>query len=110
MMPKSLCRAAVLLAGAALPALAETPAAAWPDPIGAPAEKMPLSAQSLLTDIAHAGERYVAVGARGVILVSDDGKDWHQADVPTRMTFTAVAAVDAQVWAVGHEGVIVHSA
>jgi len=98
----SLCIASV--------ASAETPAAAWPDPIAAPAESMPLSAQSLLLDVARAGERYVAVGARGVVLLSDDGRKWRQSSVPTRMTFTSVAAIDAQVWAVGHEGVIAHSA
>src|SRR4051794_13008861 len=104
-------RVFVLLASAALPALADTPPGpTWPDPIGAPAEMMPLTTQSLLTDVARSGERYVAVGARGAILVSDDAKAWRQANVPTRMTFTAVAAVDAQIWAVGHEGVIVHSA
>ena len=103
--------AGMLLAIAAIPvAAAETPASAWPDPIAAAAEPMPLTSQSLLTDVVRAGERYVAVGARGAVLVSDDGKNWHQAAVPTRMTFTAVAAVDAQVWAVGHEGVIAHSA
>ena len=89
---------------------APAPASVWPDPIGAPAETLPLSTQSLLLDVTKAGERYVAVGARGVVLLSDDGRKWRQSAVPTRMTFTAVAAVDAQVWAVGHEGVIAHSA
>jgi len=111
MSSRNSCRVFVLLACAALPALADTPPeTTWPDPIGAPAEALPLTTQSLLTDVARSGERYVAVGARGAILVSDDAKTWRQAKVPTRMTFTAVAAVDAQIWAVGHEGVIVHSA
>jgi photosystem II stability/assembly factor-like uncharacterized protein len=82
----------------------------WLDPAGAPAETMPLAAHSLLLDLARAGERYVAVGARGDILLSNDGKEWRQAQVPTRATFTAVTAVDAQIWAVGHDGVIAHSA
>ena len=104
-------RALPLLMAAALPAAADTPQpSAWPDPINAAAESLPLTSQSLLTDVARSGERYIAVGARGAILVSDDAKTWRQATVPTRMTFTAVAAIDAQVWAVGHEGVIVHSA
>jgi len=90
-------------------AFADTPASSWPDPITAPAETLPLTAQSLLLDMARSGEHYVAVGARGAVLLSDDGKTWRQAAVPTRMTFTAVAARDAQVWAVGHEGVIAHS-
>jgi photosystem II stability/assembly factor-like uncharacterized protein len=82
----------------------------WVDPISAPAEPMPLAAQSLLLDVARSGDRYVAVGARGNILLSDDGRAWHQSVVPTRTTFTAVTAVDAHIWAVGHDGVIAHSA
>jgi photosystem II stability/assembly factor-like uncharacterized protein len=85
-------------------------ASTWTDPIGAAAEVMPLAAQSLLLDVARSGEHFVAVGARGDVLLSDDGRAWRQSAVPTRTTFTAVAAVDAQVWAVGHEGVIAHSA
>jgi photosystem II stability/assembly factor-like uncharacterized protein len=82
----------------------------WIDPVAAPAESMPLAARSLLLDLARAGERYVAVGARGDILLSGDGKEWQQAQVPTRATFTAVRAIDANIWAVGHDGVIAHSA
>jgi photosystem II stability/assembly factor-like uncharacterized protein len=70
---------------------------------------MPLAARSLLLDVVRAGERYVAVGARGDVLLSDDGRAWRQSAVPTRTTFTAVTAVDANVWAVGHDGVIAHS-
>ena len=82
----------------------------WVDPVAAPAEMMPLAARTLLLDLARAGERYVAVGARGDILLSGDGQSWQQAQVPTRTTFTAVSAVDANIWAVGHDGVIAHSA
>jgi photosystem II stability/assembly factor-like uncharacterized protein len=71
---------------------------------------MPLASRSLLLDVAHSGERYVAVGARGNVLLSDDGRVWRQSAVPTRTTFTAVATVDANIWAVGHDGVIAHSA
>jgi photosystem II stability/assembly factor-like uncharacterized protein len=84
--------------------------AGWVDPVAAPAETMPLAAHSLLLDIARAGERYVAVGTRGDVLLSNDGKNWTQAQVPTRTTFTAVSAIDANIWAVGHDGVIAHSA
>ena len=82
----------------------------WVDPVAAPAEILPLAAHSLLLDLARAGERYVAVGARGDILFSHDGREWQQAAVPTRATFTAVSAIDANIWAVGHDGVIAHSA
>ena len=103
-------RALALSVCMASPALAaDAPASTWPDPIGAQAEALPLTAQSLVLDMAKSGEHYVAVGARGAVLLSEDGRSWRQAAVPTRMTFTAVTAVDAQVWAVGHEGVIAHS-
>ncbi|HTI94960.1 MAG TPA: YCF48-related protein, partial [Rudaea sp.] len=82
----------------------------WPDPVDSPAQIMPLASQSLLLGLAHTTNGYVAVGGRGDILVSTDGAQWQQAQVPTRSTLTAVAAVDANVWAVGHDGVIVHSA
>jgi photosystem II stability/assembly factor-like uncharacterized protein len=82
---------------------------AWTDPADARAEIMPLAAQSLLLGVVRSGEHCVAVGSRGQILQSGDGRDWKQVEVPTRLTFTAVAAVDAQIWAVGHEGIIVHS-
>ena len=73
---------------------------------------MPLAARSLLLDAATAGDRILAVGERGHVLISDDhGQSWIQAKVPTRSTLTAVAAADRQhAWAVGHDGVILHSA
>jgi photosystem II stability/assembly factor-like uncharacterized protein len=94
----------------ALPALAADPAAKWVDPATAPAEILPLASKSLLLDVARSGNRYVAVGARGTVLLSDDGTSWTQVETPTRSTLTAVAAVDAQIWAVGHDGMILHSA
>jgi len=92
------------------PSASTLPPATWIDPVSAAAEIMPLAAQSLLLDVVRSGERYVVVGARGNVLLSEDGRAWRQSAVPTRTTFTAVAAVDAQVWAVGHDGVIAHSA
>ena len=97
------------------PALAAAAGAApdaggWRDPATAPAEILPLARDTLALDIARSGDRYVAVGARGDILLSDDGSHWRQVEAPTRATLTAVAAIDAQVWAVGHDGIIVHSA
>ncbi len=82
----------------------------WVDPVGAPAEILPLAADSLTLAIAKSGDRYVAVGGRGQILLSNDGKTWTQSPIQTRTTFTAVTAIGANVWAVGHEGVIAHSA
>jgi photosystem II stability/assembly factor-like uncharacterized protein len=74
------------------------------------AELMPRAARSLILDIAESSDRAIAVGERGHILVSESRRDWRQvANVPTRSTLTAVAAVNNMAWAVGHEGVILHS-
>lgn len=101
-------------APAAAPAAASAaPAAAsvkWPEPVESKAELMPLVTQSLLLDMVESGNRAVAVGERGAVLLSDDRSNWRQvADVPTRATLTAVSAVGAKVWAVGRDGVILAS-
>src|SRR5688500_13031183 len=89
-------------------------AQAEPDPADAanqPAETAPLAAASLLLDLAVAGERLVAVGERGHVLLSDDrGSSWRQAkSVPTRIMLTAVFFIDAQYgWAVGHDETILN--
>jgi len=75
-------------------------------------ELAPLAAKSLLLDITRAGERLVAVGDRGHVLLSDDdGRTWRQVVVPTRAMLTGVSFGDAQHgWAVGHDGVILATA
>ncbi|HMN34816.1 MAG TPA: hypothetical protein PKE36_05310 [Chiayiivirga sp.] len=74
-------------------------------------EMMPLAvSRGLILDLAEAASRAVAVGDRGQILVSESRTEWRQvADVPTRATLTAVAAVGDAVWAVGHDGTILAS-
>lgn len=64
-----------------------------------------------LLDIARAGERLVAVGERGLVIVSDDeGESWRQAMVPVSATLTALSFASARKgWAVGHAGVILHT-
>ncbi len=77
------------------------------------AEVMPLAARSLLLDVQAMEGGYVAVGERGHVLLSPDGKQWKQPEgkaVPTRATLTAVASVGTLLWAVGHDAVIIHSA
>ncbi|GMV29195.1 MAG: hypothetical protein AMXMBFR59_13200 [Rhodanobacteraceae bacterium] len=86
------------------------PATTWPEPVTSAAELMPLVTQSLLLDLVESGNRAIAVGERGAIVVSDDRTNWRQiADVPTRVTLTAVASVGSKVWAVGRDGVILAS-
>ena len=64
------------------------------DPLLQTAEVMPLAEHSLLLDLARSGERLVAVGERGHVLMSSDGKTWTQsANVPVRSALTAVSAV-----------------
>lgn len=69
------------------------------------------AAHTVITSVASAGQRLVAVGARGVVLLSDDeGVTWRQVQVPVSVTLTAVNFVDAQYgWAVGHSGVVLHT-
>ena len=71
-----------------------------------------LASRSLLLDAVSDGNRIIAVGDRGHVLVSDDGGDlWTQVPVPTRSMLTAVAMPDSKnVWAVGHDAIILHSA
>ena len=82
------------------------------DSANQPAEIAPLAATSLLLDLAQAGERIVAVGERGHVLLSDDkGATWRQAkSVPTRVMLTAVYFADAEYgWAVGHDETILNT-
>lgn len=92
-----------------------SPGVAQVDPVEAanqPAEIEPLAATSLLLDLAQAGNRLVAVGERGHILLSDDqGATWRQAkSVPTRAMLTAVYFADTEYgWAVGHDETILNT-
>ncbi len=76
----------------------------------APAQAAP-GLHGVLLDITRAGDRLVAVGERGIVLLSDDnGVAWRQVTVPVGNTLTAVRFIDARRgWAVGHAGVVLHS-
>lgn len=67
--------------------------------------------RAVLLGLTRAGQRLVAVGERGIVLLSDDnGQRWRQAQVPVSVSLTAVQFVDDQRgWAVGHLGVVLHS-
>jgi photosystem II stability/assembly factor-like uncharacterized protein len=69
----------------------------------------PLVAESLLLDISQTDTKLVAVGERGHILLSSDGKQWSQAHVPNLSTLTAIDFVDNNGWAVGHDATILKS-
>lgn len=76
-----------------------------------PATKSVLASKSLLLDISPIGqEKLVAVGQHGHILLSSDGDQWHQANVPVQVTLTSVYFLNDQLgWAVGHDATILHS-
>lgn len=79
-------------------------------PAPKPAIQAPLADQSLMLDvIAHDGG-FVAVGARGHVLLSEDGRQWRQAQsVPVQATLTRVTGFGRRLWAVGHDAVILSS-
>jgi photosystem II stability/assembly factor-like uncharacterized protein len=62
--------------------------------------------------VTQAGSRLVAVGSRGVVILSDDaGLTWTQATVPVQSDLVAVHfPTRTHGWAVGHDGVVLHSA
>jgi photosystem II stability/assembly factor-like uncharacterized protein len=89
-------------------------AAAWsavPAALAQPAVQSPKALGAAMLAITRAGDRIVAVGERGTILLSDDdGKSWQQAQVPVRTSLTAVQFVNGKSgWAVGHLGVVLHT-
>ncbi len=105
-------RAAVL--AAALGPVLGNPlhAAATQPPSTRAAARLPQALQAPMLGLACAGNRQVAVGDHGVVLLSDDGgAQWRQArSVPVDVTLTAVSFADArQGWAVGHRGTVLHT-
>lgn len=86
--------------------------AAVGDVLSTPAMHAPQAEHAVLLDLAQAGARLVAVGERGIVLLSDDnGITWRQASVPVSVSLTAVQFVDARHgWAVGHGGAVLMSA
>lgn len=85
---------------------------AWSAPVGPaldrPAVAVHAPSQAVLLGAALAGARWVAVGERGLAVVSDDrGRTWRQARVPVSVTLTAVAFADDQRgYATGHGGTV----
>jgi photosystem II stability/assembly factor-like uncharacterized protein len=104
----TLALAAAWFGAAAVPATAALVA----DPMARPALMVAQPARAYLTGIARAGKRLVAVGERGIVVLSDDdGATWRQASVPVSVTLAAVQfPTPTQGWAVGHSGVVLHSA
>lgn len=81
-------------------------------PIGDAIERSAVSVhapeKAMLLGAAQAGGRVVAVGERGIVVLSEDGgRTWLQAETPTSVTLTTVRFADPMHgWAVGHGGVV----
>lgn len=83
-----------------------------PDTLQQQASDSRLASQSMLAALDYAGDRIVAVGIKGHVLLSDDyGGTWRQASqVPVSVTLTDVCFNSpAEGWAVGHRGAILKS-
>ncbi|MCB1675818.1 MAG: hypothetical protein KDI01_05980 [Halioglobus sp.] len=81
------------------------------DVLELPAVPSDMASKAPLFSIARFFGRYYATGIMGHIIYSDDGgKSWQQAQVPVRSALLDIYFVTPQQgWAVGHEGVILHS-
>jgi photosystem II stability/assembly factor-like uncharacterized protein len=78
------------------------------DVLDRPAMQSTLAAKKLLVGMARAGDKLVAVGPRGhIVVTADGGQTWTQAKVPVSSDLTAVWFANAtRGWAVGHDGVV----
>ncbi len=91
-------------------------AALHKDPFVDPLDEAAVMHQSIagrpLMSVARAGMRFVVVGMRGLIAISDDdGKTWTQVSAPVRSDLLALSFPTAlEGWAVGHDGVVLHTA
>jgi photosystem II stability/assembly factor-like uncharacterized protein len=65
-----------------------------------------------LLSLERAGDRLVAVGRRGHIVVSEDnGESWRQSQAPVASDLVDLFFLDSRLgWAVGHEGVVLRTA
>ncbi|MDR6522316.1 photosystem II stability/assembly factor-like uncharacterized protein [Variovorax paradoxus] len=81
-------------------------------PVLVPAVRAAHASRATMLASTRAGERIVAVGDHGVVLLSDDGGRNHRQarQVPVDVALTSVSFIDArQGWAAGHWGVILHT-
>lgn len=106
-------RAAVLLVQALLAcALCAGASAVEVTPKSRDAARVAHALAAKLLAAERAGQRIVAVGDHGIVLLSDDeGRTWRQArSVPVDAQLNAVSFADARRgWAVGHWGVVLHT-
>lgn len=101
----------VLALAVALAPSARLAAAPLGDADTRPALAVEAPAHAVIQALQNTGSRLVAVGERGLILLSDDdAASWRQARVPVSAGLTAVRfPTPKQGWAVGHFGTVLHS-
>jgi photosystem II stability/assembly factor-like uncharacterized protein len=103
-----------LVLGLALTGALISPAWAAPfaDPLDQAAQMRTAINTRPFLAVSAAGQTLVAVGSRGMIALSkDQGQRWQQSVVPVQSDLLALHYPTAtQGWAVGHDGVILHSA
>lgn len=100
------------LLSAALFSVLPVAAAPVADLLDLPAAVNARAVRSLQLSVTRAGDRLVAVGERGTVLLSDDhGRAWRQATrVPVSVALTDAHFPTPQLgWAVGHSGVVLHT-
>lgn len=104
----SMRRRTAWLAVAAWAALGGHATAAVTDALERPAIRVQRPERAVLLGAALAGSRIVAVGERGLVIVSDDGgRQWRQAASPVSVSLTAVRFADpANGYATGHGGTV----
>lgn len=110
--PAAVVASALVLALAARgPAVAQGATAGFKDPLDHPARAVDAASRRPMMAVAPAGQRLVAVGSRGLVVVSDDrGKTWHQSKVPVQSDLLAVQFPTPRIgFAVGHDGVVLRS-
>lgn len=77
-------------------------------PLNERAPQIPSSAPVLIQDIHPAQQKIYAVGERGIFLKSNDhGESWQQVRLPVRSNLVALTDRGEELWAVGHEGVVI---
>lgn len=102
--------AAGLFSGVAFAQEGELEAAAPAERGPSSAVMAPKAAKNRLLDIALAGSRLVAVGQQGVILASEDAKNWKQSASPVSTMLTRVRFTGAQTgWVLGYDATILQS-
>ena len=82
------------------------------DPLERPSPELgSLGANVRVNAVSRAGEHLVAVGPRGLVLVSSDlGQSWTQHQTPLSSDLVAVRfRSDKLGWAVGHDGVVLNT-